>query len=209
MRKRSKLLIAAITAIALLGMAVSSASAGHFEISNWERGFRIAWNPLRLTAGSNEIDCPVTLEGTFRAHTFAKIARNGVGSVTSASLGACTRGTATILTATLPWEVSYQSFAGTLPNITSVTLNLIRASFNAETGTIACLARTESGRPARGIAEVGAGGAITGFEAEPNARIETSGSFFCNFGGEAGFAGRAASTTVGGGGTEAITIRLI
>ena len=211
MRNRSKLLIkvliAAISATALLGMIAGGASARSLEVTNWENGFRIVWNPLRLEAGGREASCPVTLEGTFERHTFAKLTSERVGKVTEAAVGTCTRNTATALRETLPWEVKYNSFGGTLPSITSITLNLIRASFQATLEGVTCLARTENSRPARGIATV-SGTSITGFRADETAGIETTGGFFCSIAGASHFNGNATSITSRGR-TERIGIRLI
>jgi len=208
MRTRSKLLMAAIAAIALLGMAVSAASARNLENPRFEKGFRIVWTPLTLEAGGRSIRCNVTLEGTYERSSIAKLAGNRIGRVTSANAGECTRGTATALRETLPWEVTYNSFTGTLPVIRTVTQNLIRSSFKAEVEGIACLAQTRTEQPARGIATVESGGAITGYRADESALIETTGGFFCSFGGPSHFAGAASSITVRGG-AEAQTIRLI
>lgn len=207
MRNRSTLPLAAIAAIALLVTAVSAASARNLEIPGFTRGFRIVWTHLHLSAAGREADCPVTLEGDFAARTFAKNNLTNLGRVTEAMVGTCTRNTATVLRATLPWEVTYQSFGGSLPNITALTLDLIGASFNVNLEGIQCLARTATSRPARGIAEVTAG-RINRFEAESAASIETSGGFLCSFGGPGHFSGSASSITVRGG-VEAITVRLI
>ena len=208
MRTRTKLLIAAIAATALLGMAVSGASARSLEIRNSANGFSIAWSPLRFAAVGREGACPVTLEGTYAAATIAKRAGTSMGRITGANVGTCTRNTATFLRETLPWEVQYQSFTGTLPTITTVSLNLIRMSFKENLEGIECLAATRVEQPAGGIATIEANGAITGFRADETRGIETSGGFFCSLGGRATFAGEARTITSRTG-SEAITVRLI
>ncbi|HXE45700.1 MAG TPA: hypothetical protein VN635_10925 [Conexibacter sp.] len=205
MRNRSKLLLAALSAIALLGMAVGVASARNLEVSNSEAGFRIIWSDLKLEAAGREADCPVTLEGTFERRTFSKLATTNVGRVTEAAVGTCIRGRATVLRETLPWEVRYSSFAGTLPNISSVNLNLIRASFRVNIEGIECLARTEANQPARGNAIV-SGGEIRTFEAERNAGITTTGGFFCSISGAAHFSGNGTATTREGAATTRIRL---
>ena len=204
MRTRSKLLLAAVAATALLGIAVSSASANRLEIPNWEKGFKLTWSALTLEAGGSRIVCPVTLEGGFSAHTIVKRARTSIGTVTRAARGTCTEGTATILTETLPWDVEYSSYGGTLPTIESVTLLLIRASFRATNG-ITCLAGTEAGEPGRGRSRITAN-EISSLEADPSALIGVSGGFFCEFGTKAHFAGTATAKTSEGAN---IRIRLI
>src|SRR6185312_3417037 len=194
MRTHSKLLIIALAATAALGLTVSAASARNLEFTNWENGFRIVWNPLRLEAGGRETSCPITLEGTFERHTFAKLTPERLGKVTEAAIGTCTRNTATALRETLPWEIKYSSFTGTLPNITSVRINVIKFSWQENLEGITCLARTETSRPFRGIATV-SGTSITGFRADETAGIETTGGFFCSIGGAAHFSGNATSIT--------------
>jgi len=206
-RNHSKLLIAAIAATAILGLTISAASARNLEITNWTNGFRIAWNPLRFEAGGRTAECPVTLEGFFERHTFAKLTTERVGKVTEAAVGTCTRNTATLLRETLPWEVRYSSFTGTLPNITSVTLRFIGLSWQESLEGVTCLARTETSRPARGIATV-SGTSITGFRADETAGIETAGGFFCTIAAPAHFGGAASSITSRGR-PERIEIRLI
>jgi len=45
-----KHLITGLLAAALLGIAVTAAAARNLELTNSERGFRIAWSDLRLEA---------------------------------------------------------------------------------------------------------------------------------------------------------------
>ena len=205
MHTRSKLLIAAVAATALLGIAVSSASANRLEIPNWEKGFRLTWSALTLEASGIKIVCPVTLEGGFSAHTFVKRARTFIGTVTRAARGTCTEGLATILTETLPWDVEYSSYGGTLPNIESVTLLLIRASFRVSNGPFTCLTMLEVNEPGRGISRI-VSGEISSLEADPIAPIGVNGGFFCEFGTKAHFAGTATAKTSEGAN---IRIRLI
>jgi len=208
MRTRSKLLLAAISATALLGLAIGTASARNLEISNSASGFRITWNPLRIQAGGREALCPVTLEGTFAAGTIAKRAGASLSRVTGANVGTCTRNTATLLRETLPWEVQYSSFTGTLPVITTVSLNIIRMSFNVNLEGIACLAPSRTEQPVGGIATVEASGRIIGLRADETRTIETTGGIFCTIGGPASFAGEARTITARAS-TAAVTIRLI
>ncbi|HXE45916.1 MAG TPA: hypothetical protein VN635_12045 [Conexibacter sp.] len=207
MGNHRKLVLAAIMAAAILGAAVSAASARNFEITNWERGFRIVWSTFRIEAGGREVACPITLEGTFSRHTFIKSAGNEIGRVTAAGSGTCARGGLTLLRETLPWDVTYNSFGGTLPNIGSITVNVFDMAFQTNMDGIVCLARTMSERPGRFVAAF-TGASITGVQAEAAARIETRGGFFCVIAGEASFSGNTNSVTVRGG-TERISVRLI
>jgi hypothetical protein len=208
MRKTSKLLLVGLTAALLLSLAVSSASANRLSISN--RNIRAVWTPLRFIAGTNTWSCNFTLEGSFHSATIAKVANALIGFISRGSVGPCSAGSATILTATLPWHVQYESFAGRLPTITRVNLLLIGLSWQIQpSGSLVCLLRTEAGHPFRGEAELEpASGRITGLRAEPGRGIPLTGSGgFCAFAGEGHFEGTGVVTLLGN--TTSVSIRLI
>jgi len=206
MHKRHLTVIVLLASV-LMSLAAASASARSIEITNSERGFRITWNPLRLEAAGRSIECPVTLEGNFAVHTFAKRAGTRVASVSELAVGTCTRGSVSVLIESLPWEITYNSFGGTLPTITELKFNTIREAFQVNLEGIICLATTRVEQPARGISRISSG-AVTGFRMDETALIETTGGFFCTLPGKAHFAGEASSITVRGG-TEAMRVRLI
>jgi hypothetical protein len=149
MLRRSKLLLTALTATVLLGMLVGSASANRLRVSNGN--FRITWSSLEFTESffGIRVRCPVTLEGSFHSATISKVIGSLIGYVTRAGVTntACTGGHATVLTATLPWHVTYEGFGGPLPNITSIIQLLRNASFGLEiAGFVNCLSRAENVR---------------------------------------------------------------
>jgi hypothetical protein len=196
MRTRSKLILAAISAIALLGMAVSAASASRLEVVNSERGFRIVWSPLTFEAAEATVRCNVTLEGSFTRRTTTKTLNATIGTVTRAPVNTCTGGTAS--SSGLPWTTTYGGFGGTLPAITSVTLRLTNARFTVQPeGLPACNATTETEEPARGIATVNAAGEITAFRADETATIGTEGGFLCFFAGRGRFIGPGTPSVLG------------
>jgi hypothetical protein len=179
MRYRRSVL-AALAAALVLGCAVNSASANRLSYSN--QGFRITWSRLSFSdaAGGVVIRCQVTLEGSFHSATLAKVVDAQVARITRASIGSCEEGHATILSASLPWAVTYQSFSGTLPSITGVRHELIGAAFSVEPGGgIVCLARTSSEFPAAGNANREAGGSITSLSPDPELAIPVTGSPQC------------------------------
>jgi hypothetical protein len=195
MRTRSKLILAAISAIAVLGMAVS-ASANRLEVVNSERGFRIAWTPLTFEAGGATVRCNVTLEGSFTRRTTTKTLGATIGSVTRAPVNTCVGGTAS--SSGLPWTTAYGGFGGTLPTISTVTLRLTNARFTVDpTELPACNATTEAGEPARGIAAVNASGEITELRADETATIGTEGGFLCEFGTRGRFIGTGTASVLG------------
>ncbi len=173
MHRHIRLLLTSLAATAILATAVSTATASRFSVSNQQ--FRAVWANLEFgnTAVAGTIRCPVTLEGSFHSRTIPKQQGLLVGYVTRALVSnpVCTGGRATVLSELLPWHLTYQSFTGTLPNITGVTLNLIRAGFIVELGGNSCLALTTTASPARGIVIPGPGGGITGLRADESVNI--------------------------------------
>jgi hypothetical protein len=69
----------------------------------------------------------------------------------------------TLLSETLPWHVQYSSFAGTLPNITTLNLSVLGASINVREPIfgILCLGRSAAERPMTLGATREAGGLLT------------------------------------------------
>jgi hypothetical protein len=136
MRTRSKLILAALTASLLMGLAVSSASAGRLSTTNTR--FRVTWENLifkDINAGGLQQTCRVTLEGSFHSATIRKLPGTLIGAITRGIVdsnncrGSLEPHRATILQETLPWHLTYESFRGTLPNIESVTVLLRRYEF--------------------------------------------------------------------------------
>jgi hypothetical protein len=136
MRKSLKVLMAALAASMLLSALTTTASARNLSVSN--QNFRLVWDSLSLSSGLGvDIECRVTLEGSFHRRTIAKVARSLIGAVTSAISDSanCTGGTGwahngreSILGRTaaqsLPWHVTYEDFAGTLPRIETIDVLL-------------------------------------------------------------------------------------
>jgi len=204
MRNRTKLVLTALTAALVLSAAVGSASATRLEISN--TGIRVLYRALTFSesGGGSETICPVTLEGTFHSRTISKVANSLVGFITrafSASASCTGAGRAVVLAGTLPWHVRYESFEGTLPNITGINLLLEGASFLITEFGVSCLYRGQ----ARGTAVREAGGAIT-LRADPNRLIpKSSGGILCPANGR--FAGAEPVTNLGG--TTPIRVTLV
>ncbi len=168
MKTRSKFLLASLAATLLLGLAVGTASATRLEVSN--QGIRIVFlltegsggGPLELAnnVGLPTVRCSVTLEGTLHSRTITKTSGLLIGYITRAAVDGthCLGGSATVDSTSLPWHVRYQSFTGTLPTITFVTVQLIGARFSVTpTGGPTCNARTTAAQPATGRFGVNAG----------------------------------------------------
>jgi hypothetical protein len=144
MRQHTKLLLAAMTATALMALAVGSASAGRLSVD--EQNFRITWTSLEFVNASLgvRILCPTTLEGSFHSRTIVKVARSLIGYVTSAGFNesACRNGSMTVDRTSLPWHVSYETFSGTLPNITRIQVLLRNFTGRLRIGVVQCTLRT-------------------------------------------------------------------
>lgn len=179
MRNRTTTAAAALAAALLLTLS-AAATAGRLSYS--AREFRITWSTLRFSAaeGGVSITCPVTLEGAFLERTSAKVRDQVEARITSSTIGTCREGRATILAETQPWDVTYQSFTGTLPSITGVRYALINAAFQVEPGLgIVCLARTSREAPAAGDARRDAAGRITSLTTDSTLQIPTTGNAEC------------------------------
>jgi hypothetical protein len=178
MHARSKLALAALASAITLG-AAAGAAASTFTIA--EQRFRVVWRELALSSSGGEfaVRCPVTLEGSFHSVNFPKVARSLVGYLNRATVGTCTGGEVAILTSTLPWHVQYDSFAGTLPNITSLTLRVVGlAALVRPTGLLSCLYQTEQSAPARLVIEREEIGELRAVRADETAVI-ASRTLFC------------------------------
>jgi hypothetical protein len=172
MRTYLKLVITALVATAALAALVSSASARNLSISNQQ--IRVAWSSLEFVAESTgtTVRCGVTLEGSFHSRTIAKVERSLIGYITRAEVRRpCTGGTAwayngtevdetraerPVFASSLPWHLTYERFAGTLPNIERLTTLLTGARFRIRATIfgipVNCDYTTSSTENARGTA---------------------------------------------------------
>jgi hypothetical protein len=161
MRNRSKLALAALSAAMLLAVVVSVASANRLATSN--QAWRATFTPMTFTGGGSTVRCNVTLEGSFHSRTISKVVGQLVGYVTKATVSPhpCTGGDAEAAQESLPWHLRYNSFTGTLPNITTIVVEAISTRFWVESEIIGfgfrCFYRTNI----PGTINREAGGAIT------------------------------------------------
>jgi len=209
MRYRSKLTIAALSATVLLAIAVGGATASRLSVN--ERNFEFIWSEalggtktkLTFTAGTRNIfECRVTLLGRFTESTIKKEPSTNQATIHHGELESCANGTDTIKSETMPWNIRYRSFEGSLPTIRSVTFGLIKAAFRMrESGGTECEWMTELNHPAVLIAGNSSETSETGFASsgEPeNITAERSGPI--PLGGEGLFCAFAGSGTFGGTG---------
>jgi hypothetical protein len=210
MLARLRPFVAGLTAALVLGLAVGAASAARFSLSN--QNFRIVWRSLQFKGeGFVRIECPVTLEGSLHSRTFVKASGALIGYITRALLAssACTGGlaeSASLGTETLPWHVKYESFTGTLPNITSLGLRVFDKVERVFEMRMSCLYMPAM-EGMKLIATVGAGGVITRVDTDPPNLLlpRVHGGPICPI--EYTDVGRATITVLNS--TAAITITLI
>lgn len=204
MRLQRKALGLGMLAGLVLLATSGAASANRLGVN--ERAFQLSWSALVFDFGGNPVSCSVTLAGSFHSTTLVKTLNSLIGSITSASLGECVgSGTATVLTATLPWHVTYGGFGGRLPRITLLLLNIVGASIQFRNNGITCLFSTSTGEPFRTISTLASGIAL-GTSADEGALIDLDGEFLCDLGGDGSFSGNAITTTGSGG---ALTFTLV
>ncbi len=217
MSKHVKLLLTALTAAIVLGGVVGTASARRFETSN--QLIRVVWSSLRFAnsaaaEASQEVRCPVTLEGSFHSKTISKVCGQLVGLISRAALtrSACTFRSITEVeilppSATRVWRILYVSFTGTLPIIRTIRVKLIAASFRLGVSGIQCLFESTNTSPALGDIELNeTTGAVTGLRAISTSPIpKHEGGILCP--GSLIFEGTGTVTQLGN--TTAITIKLV
>jgi hypothetical protein len=138
--------------LALGVMAVGSGAASARMFSLSATNFRARWSSMAFSEGPTgiRVSCAVTIEGSYHSRTIQKVAGTLIGYVTRAVLNGntCTGGRATVLAETLPWHIAYDSFIGTLPNITEIRIRMIGESYRIEPSAgFTCLMRTTTATP--------------------------------------------------------------
>jgi hypothetical protein len=135
--KLYKLLFAVVGATVLLGALVSTASAN--RLRNSATTTRATFASAEFSGGFGTTRCSLTLEGSLHSATITKTPEALIGYITRASVGPCPSGSATVNTSSLPWHVRYESFTGTLPNITTFKTKVFGAEWSIrETFGITC-----------------------------------------------------------------------
>jgi hypothetical protein len=206
MRNRSSVLAAFLVSACAVLCGSGTASAKRFETSS--QTFRMVWSRLTFRdAGGFGAECAVTLEGSFHSRTISKVSGALVGYVRSASVGTCTGGTLRADSETLPWHVQYNSFEGTLPSITGVTITLVGARFGLTAGGVHCEWGTTQASPMffRLLVEFSTG-RVTGLRGLEEHVIPLGGELPCALASPLRFEGLGSVTGAGG---RAITIRLV
>src|SRR5437868_5842877 len=111
---------------------------------------KATWARLIFSGGVGNIECEVVAEGAFHERTISKTRGTLSGLLTSANVTRCARGGVTVLRETLPWHLRYDSFSGTLPNITNIRATIVGVAFRLREPAfgIECLSRSTTEEPA-------------------------------------------------------------
>jgi len=159
--KNVKILIALTSATLTLAALTTTASANHLSSST--QTFRTTWSVFEFAGGFASLKCSLTLEGSLHSRTIAKVLGTLIGSITRASIGPCQTGSATVLTATLPWHIRYNGFTGVLPDITRLKETITNFQLRIGEGVfgITCLARAEPNEPADAVYALNGSHAVT------------------------------------------------
>lgn len=98
----------------------------------------VSEGPLTLEASGISIRCQVTLSGTFSEATFPKTVGTQFGSLNGSSTESCSGGSLSFLRLReSPLSVTYQSFTGTLPNVTALGYRIVEVRLQA-TSVLTC-----------------------------------------------------------------------
>lgn len=115
------LAVSATTAVLVLALA--GAAGALSSIGATPSAITATSTGTTFSGSFGTISCPLTLRGTLQSRV-AKVLGATAGTITSAtwgSSGSCVSGARSpVPTFTPPWTLTYNAFAGTLPNITSV-----------------------------------------------------------------------------------------
>jgi hypothetical protein len=140
---RIKLFFIALAAALAMTVASSAGTARNLSISHGEL-FNTRWG-VRFRSGGAVVDeCSLTMEGSFHYRTMPKVRETLIGYITRAMSQCSGDG---FLTETLPWHIRYESFEGTLPDITGLRIRLIGVSIRVQEIVSQCLIRSSVFEP--------------------------------------------------------------
>ena len=192
MSHRFRGLVTAAAAAMVLFAASGPGSARNFSLS--ETHFMTGWAAMTFAGGEISVRCPVVVEGSFHNRTFTKTAGALVGYVGLAvsTEGSCSGGRVIVKEESLPWHVRYDSFTGTLPNITAVKLQLIGARIATEVLGIRCEYLSSATEPLV-VKAIVTSGAMREIEPLGERTIRGTGGIFCPAAAPSGVSGTSES----------------
>jgi hypothetical protein len=190
MHIRTRLALASLAATLVFAAAADLAGARRIEVS--EQRFRVVFPRVGYSSEGTNVECSITLAGSFHSRTISKVSGQLIGYITSGNVHRpCNAGEAWLLNgterlpdgtapATLPWHVRYESFSGTLPNITRIKIQIIGYSYLEICIGTSCLYKSTAARPVALFLEV-SGGKITSANWDEAMRVPLfiSGGILC------------------------------
>jgi len=150
-----------VAAALLLAVMTHASPARRLSVS--ERNFRDVFAAFTLfdQATTINIECPLTLEGSFHSSTYAKVLAALIGHITRAVANhpACSGGMLTALIDNLPWAYGYQGFEGSLPSLPGWWIAIRGIGVRAELGFgVVCDYQASSSPPSLRIQREARGG---------------------------------------------------
>jgi len=142
MHKRVKLAVLALAMASVLAGWATGASANRLSVNR--REIRIVWSALTFTSNAGRrVTCGVTLEGRMEEATFTKVLNLRIGTITSGS-SSCSETIRFLFEQR--WDLLYETFFGTLPNITNLYFKINGIAFSW-IGGYTCKYRSEARSP--------------------------------------------------------------
>jgi len=152
------------TAVAFALLASLTAPSPARNLSSSETAAGVTFARLEFRGGFGTTRCNVTLTQVLHSRTMPKVLESLMGLITEASVGNCEAGSATILSAALPWHVRYAGFTGELPNVASIFSKLVGLAYRIrEPLGIECLLTGTASSPATATEMREAGGRVATF----------------------------------------------
>lgn len=149
------------TFLSLLVLAALTSTASGHRLSASTQSFRAGFSTFSTEGLFGVTECALTIEGSLHSRTIIKEISSLIGYITRAILGACSRGSATILTGTLPWHFRYRGYVSALPNITELDTDLLGSGIQIKEPIFNITCLTSGGAPFLNFSREG-GGRLTG-----------------------------------------------
>ncbi|HEV7774749.1 MAG TPA: hypothetical protein VGO48_15820 [Conexibacter sp.] len=192
-------MLVVVGATVLLAALVGTASAGRLSTSSL--GIKATFARINFAGGVGTVECEIVVEGAFHERSISKTRGTLSGFLTSARITRCARGGVTVLTETLPWHLRYDSFTGSLPNITGIRAGIVGVAFRIREPSfgIECLSRTTAEEPGTILfnRETGTGATIS---------ASVGGTVRCGGGFTGTFSGTTSSLDNGSGTRVTVTL---
>jgi hypothetical protein len=126
-----KLGLTGLIAAFLFTVAMGTASARNLSVN--KEDIRATWSRILFEGGLGiSVKCQFTMEGSFHRRTIPKVLGTIIGAITRAPIKTESCTNARVTTARTPWDLTYEGFRGTLPNITAIITLLRRFLFKLE-----------------------------------------------------------------------------